>query len=147
MPAVITLLSMYENGHFQHNFHKLSLYAETPIFTWCVPIYSCLYILEQLTVQHGLKCGSFMPFVSECRSREYKQLVIQSKFSQFKVPEAFPDHNQSHLIDLLCNRLFDDKQPNEWMKAVEHCLWGSDILPEVGATRITDWCYLKTSTL
>ena len=95
-----------------------------------------MYILEQLTVQHGLKCGSFMPFVNERRSREYKQPATQSKFAQFKVPETFPDQNQSHFVDLLCNRSFDDKQPNEWMKAVEHYLWGSDILPEVGATRM-----------
>ena len=114
----------------------MSVYTKVLILTGCVPIYSCLYILEQLTVQHGLKCGSFMPFVNERRSREYKQPATQSKFAQFKVPETFPDQNQSHFVDLLCNRSFDDKQPNEWMKAVEHYLWGSDILPEVGATRM-----------
>ena len=88
--------------------------------------------IERLSAQNGLKYGSFMPFVSERRSMEYEQLTTQAKFSEWKVPEALQDYDKDDLFDLLCNRSFDDRPPIEWMKAVEHYLWGSHLPPEVG---------------
>ena len=110
----------------------------TAVFQICIFVYMCLYI-ERLTLQNGLKYGSFMPFVSERRSIDYEQLTTQAKFSLWQVPEALQDYDKEYLFYLLCNRSFDDKPPCEWMEAVEHYLWGSHLPPEVGAIRVTSY--------
>lgn len=57
-------------------------------------------------------------------------------FSQWKVSDALQDYDKDYLFNLLCNRSFDDNPPNAWMQAVEHYLWGSHLLPEVGLVQL-----------
>ena len=138
--------------HGAHNCIKIYghigyIYGCTCILHYCGIMHALFCVLELLGIQQGLKGGSFMPFVSEDRSRDYKQLAAQSVFPKCPVLEALQGCSEESLVGLLCDFSFDGKHPDEWMKALEHFLWGSDVLPEVGPCNKASLGYLLTSLM